>query len=339
MTRKSLAPVSLLEAKQRTSRQNIVNAPKPGGPSTPLWPWLTMLFVVGLLVLCGVSFLTWNWLRIVPVSLNTNAVQPQTVTFYVQRTASYADLSIHLQDAQEATSFSDDLIHTGPAVVRLNMQVTNKTNASIAVVYYDIARLLISKQQPVIPSNIQLAGTVQPGATANGWLDFPVPAATQLMNLKLQLGSTALNESLVVIPFTGAFNPAHYTNHVYPQTLAIYYRFKGYTLVYNLKSVDVRYSYAGSQVKAGQQFYVLNWSVDNPNGSDVSPGYGFDYLRLVVNGANRPPFDNTLPYTFKAGSSNTGGRVVFAAPAGMHVLSFGFLFQLSPGQNTYQTNL
>ena len=141
------------------------------------------------------------------------------------------------------------------------------------------------------------------------------------------------------MPFTGAFHPERYLNHLSSQSLIIYYNFKGYTLVYHLMSVDARYSYNGVEASAGQQFYVLNWSVDNTNGADVSPGFGFDYIRLVINGANRPPVYNTLPYTFKAGSKSVGGRVVYSAPVGMHDLTIGFLVQLSPGQNTYQTSL
>lgn len=341
MTRKLLVTSSVLNAKQKTPGQSILNTPKPERPSTRLWPGLTILLVTGVLLLGGVSFFAWNWLRNVPITLDANAnpASVQSTTLHVKRIASYADLSLTVVSAQYAPSFSDDLIHSGPAVVRLNMQVTNTTRGSIALVYYDIARLLIPKQQPIAPTNVQLASAVQQEATVNGWIDFPVAAGTQLANLKLQLGSMVLNETLVVVPFTGAFHPDRYLNHLSSQSLIIYYSFKGYTLAYHLMSVDVRYSYNGIQASAGQQFYVLNWSVDNANGADVSPGLGFDYIRLIVNGANRAPIYNTLPSIFKAGARDIGGRVVYGAPAGMHVLSIGFLFQLSPGQNTYQTSL
>ena len=339
MTRKLLVTSFVLDAKQKTPGQSILNTPRPQRPSTRLWPWLTILLVTGILLLGGVSFFTWNWLRSVPITLNANPAQPGTTTLQVKRTVLYADLSLTVVSAQYAPSFSDDLIHLGPAVVRLNMQVTNTTRGSIALVYYDIARLLISKQQPIAPTNVQLASATQQGATVRGWIDFPVATGIQLANLKLQLGSMVLNETLVVVPFTGAFHPEQYLNYLSPQSLTIYYSFKGFTLTYHLMSVDVRYSYNGVQARAGQQFYVLNWSVDNGNSADVLPGLGFDYMRLIVNGADRPPIDNTLPNTFKAGSKGIGGRVVYDAPAGMHVLSIAFLFQLYPGQNTYQVNL
>ena len=84
---------------------------------------------------------------------------------------------------------------------------------------------------------------------------------------------------------------------------------------------------------------MLNFTVDNPNGSDVSPGLGFDYIRLVINGVNRPPIDNTLPYAFKAGAQSVGGHVTYVAPAGMKSLAIGFLLQLVAGQNNYEVNI
>ena len=339
MTRKLLAISSILEAKPKPPAQSIFNAPKPVRPSNRLWPWLTILLVMDILLVGGVSFFTWNWLRNMPITLNGNSPRSQITALNVKRTVPYADLSLSVLSAQYATSFSDDFIHLGPAVARVNMQVTNKTRASVSIIYYDVARLLIAKQQPIAPTNVQLVSLVQPGATVKGWIDFPVAAGTQLASLKLQLGSMGLDETLVVIPFTGAFHPERYLNHLSPQSLTVYYNFKGYTLVYHLTSVDARYSYNGVQARAGQQYYVLNWTVDNASGSDVLPGLGYDYIRIIINSVDRPPTDNTLPYTFKAGSKGIGGRVVYGAPAGMKVLSIAFLFQLSPGQYTYQTNL
>ena len=341
MNRKLLIASSALDAKQKTPEQSILKTPRPGRPSTRLWPWLAILLGTGVFLLGGVSFCAANWLRSVPISLSVNTTQAhvQVTTLSVKRTASYADLSLTVVNAQYASSFSDDLIRPGPAVVRLNMQVTNPTHATVALVYYDIARLLVPAQKPVAPTNVQLASAVSQGATVKGWIDFPVAAGTQLAKLKLQLGSMVLNETLVLVPFTGTFHPEQYLDHLSPQSLVIYYSFKGYTLTYHLMSVDVRHSYNGIQATAGQQFYVLNWSVDNPSGADVSPGFGFDYMRLVVNGADRPPIDNTLPYTFKAGAKGIGGRVVFGAPVGMNAFSVAFLYQLSPGQNSYDVNL
>jgi hypothetical protein len=257
----------------------------------------------------------------------------------VQRSATYADLNFTILNAQYATSFPDDTIQSGPAVVRVNLHVTNKTTAQISVIYYDVARLLAPKLSPVAPTNVHLSANPKPASNETGWIDFPVAKGTQLASLKLQLGSVSLNETLVTIPFSGTFNPNLFTDKLSHQSLAISYDFSGNTLVYHLQSVDIRYSYQGTQCKAGNQYYVLNFTVDNPNGAAVSPGFGFDYIRLTVNGYNRPPVYNTLPYGFNAGAHSVGGRVVFIAPAGLTTLNIAFLLQIVVGQDNYQVTV
>lgn len=324
---------------QSLSRDPLVDISK-STVSRRLWVWLALLLVVGVVALSVAGFASWNWLRSLSLFNNTNTSSlPAITTLPVERTATYADLAITVLNVQYATAFGNDTIHLGPATARLNMQVANATKGSIALVYYDIARLLIPKQAPVAPTNMQLAASVQPQASVKGWLDFPVPTGVKLSSLKLQLGSSALNETLLVIPMSGAFHPELYASTHSPQSLLIYYTFEGSTLTYHLNSIDVRYSYNGSEVRAGEQYYVLNFTVDNPNGGDVSPGLGFDYIRLVLNGINRPPIDNTLPYTFKAGAQSVGGHVAYVAPAGMNSLTIGFLLQLVAGQNNYQVNI
>jgi hypothetical protein len=103
--------------------------------------------------------------------------------------------------------------------------------------------------------------------------------------------------------------------------------------------VDIRFAYQGNQAKAGQQFYILNFTVDNQQGIDVSPGLGFDYVRMVINGVNRPPIDNSLPYTFKANARSVGGHTVYAAPAGLKTLTIGFLSQNGNGQENFDVSL
>src|SRR5260370_11933128 len=129
---------------------------------------------------------------------------------------------------------------------------------------------------------------------------------------------------LVTIPFSGSFNPNRYTDKLSHQSLIISYDFSGNTLVYHLQSVDIRYSYRGTQCKAGNQYYVLNFTVDNPNGVAVLPGLGFDYIRLIIDGYNRPPFDNTLPFSFHPGAHVFLARLVFVALAALTRLTLRF---------------
>ncbi len=92
------------------------------------------------------------------------------------------------------------------------------------------------------------------------------------------------------------------------------------------------------RVRQVSAIYIFNFQVDNQTGADVSPGFGFDYMRMVVGNYGNPPVDNTLPSTFKNGKTTTG-RVVFTAPAGLHNFSVRFLYQLVAGQQDYPMSI
>ncbi len=325
------------------SRQNTFISVSAGLPqstrSSKLGLWIGGLIILGLAILVSVSYITWSWLRNLQISLAPTSTPPAITTLNVQRTVTYADLNFTVLNAQYATAFPNDSIQSGPAIVRLNMRVTNKTTDPVSVIYYDVARLLAPKLKPIAPTNLHLSTGPKPGSSETSWIDFPVPTGTELATLALQLGSVSLGETLVTVPFSGPFDPNRFASRLSPQSLTISYDFAGNTLIYHLNSVDIRYSYRGTQSKAGQQFYVLNFTVDNNNGADVSPGFGFDYIRLVLDGNNRPPIDNTLPYTFKAGAHGVGGRVVFVALSGLQTLTTAFLLQVVVGQDNYDVAL
>ncbi len=304
-----------------------------------MWLWLGGLLALGVVILGVASFAAWGWLQNALSPINVHSTPIPITTLQVQRTASYAGLDFTIISAQYATSFAGDDIHSGQAIVRLNMHVANKSTDQVQVVYYDVARLLAPKVSPIAPTNTNLSIGPKPSASETGWLDFSVPQSLQLDTLKLQLGSTTLGESLVTIPFRGPFDPSRYANRSSHQTLTLYYTFQGHALTYHLLSVDILFSYQGSQCKAGQQFYVLNFRVDNPNSLDVSPGFGFDYLRLKINGYDQPPFGNTLPYTFKTGAKGVGGRVAFIGPAGRRTLTIAFRVQIGSAETDYDVTL
>jgi len=297
--------------------------------------WTAVLLIIGIVLVSVVSLNAANWLKTVQIpGVSSPGSTPIPITtLSVQHTAPYAGMDITVVNAQYALSFPDDDIHQGQATVRLNLNVANHTADQINVVYYDVARLLVSNTNSLMPTNVHLSIGPRPGASESGWLDFSVlNKHVQLKTLTLQLGSTALNESLVNIPFTGTFNPAQYAGSASPQTKTIAYNFFGHSLTYHLTSVERRFSYQGVQCKAGQQFYVLNFKVDNPGGGDISPGYGFDYIRLVFPGNERAPIYNTLPQTFKARAKGVSGSVVYAAPSGLKKLTIGFLSQNGNGE-------
>ena len=314
-------------------------------PPRPPRQWLLFsgLLILGVIVLGYVSYTTLGWLKNVKFSLNPAPTPVPTHTFDVQRTATYAGLDFTVLNVQYATSYADDSIRSGPAIVRLNMKVTNKSTDQISIIYYDIARLIAPKLDLMSPTNVSLSVGPKPGTSETGWIDFTAPAGLQLGTLKLQLGSSMLGEYLVTIPFTGKFNPGIYNGGSSPQSLDINYYFPYYApllLTYHLSRVDIRYSYDGTQAKAGQQYYVLNFSVTNPNGVKVSPGFGYDYVRLTYNGGPPyPPVDNTLPYGFNAGAKDVKGVVAFLGPAGLRSITIDFLRQYTSAGTEYTVSL
>jgi hypothetical protein len=321
------------------STKRILYPPRMSRPSW-LWLWIVGLLIIGVIIFGGVSYSVMNWFKTIHVTLGAgNTTQPAITTFDVGRTGLYAGLSYTVLNVQSTTTFPDDTIEAGPALVRVNLQVKNKSTDRVSVIYYDVAHLIVQGTKPIAPSNVHLSTGPKPGTSEVGWIDFPVSKGIQLSNLKLQLGSLSLNEAPLIIPFNGPYDPNHFAGKTYSQTLTVWYNFKGYTLVYHLTSVNVLYAYRGTQAVKGQQFYVLNFSVDNNNGVMISPGFGFDYIRLIIYGYNTPPIDNTLPHDFKAGAQGVAGRVVYRGPAGLTRLDFAFLVQLVPGQNVYHVDL
>jgi hypothetical protein len=322
-----------------TSTKQMLYPPRMSQPSLP-WVWIVSLLIIGILIFGGVSYIAFHWFNSIHFTLGPgNTTQPAITTFDVGRTGTYAGLTFTVLNAQYTTTFPNDTIQAGPTLVRVNLQVQNKSTDRVSVIYYDVAHLLVRGMKPIAPSNVSLSTGPKPGTSEVGWIDFPLSKGVQLSTLKLQLGSLSLNEVPLIMPFSGPYDPKHFASKTYPQTLTIWYNFKGYTLVYHLISVNVLYAYRGSQAAKGQQFYVLNFTVDNNNGVMVSPGFGFDYIRLIINGYNTPPIDNSLPHDFKAGAQGVAGRVVYKGPEGLTRLNFAFLLQLVQGQNPYSVDL
>jgi hypothetical protein len=306
-------------------------------PVQILWFALTFMIIVGLVISGVIALIINYWLN--TTRLTPNPATTAAPVMDVQRSSLYAGLEMTIKNAQTAQAFADDTVPTASKVVRLNMHVANPTSNQIAILYYDAARLLAPHMQPLAPLNVHLSAAIQSGKEDNGWIDFPFSNDLHLDTLTLQLGSSALHETMVLIPLQATFDPKHFITKSSPESLTISYNFNGNLLTYHLKSVDVAYAYQGRQAKAGQQFYVLHFLVDNPNSIDVSPGLSYDYIRLVVQEYSQPPLDSTLPATFKHISHGTGGSVVFVAPAGMRTITIGLRSQFGGPQQNYVVRL
>src|SRR6266700_4485031 len=241
-----------------TSTKRILYPPR-NSQSSKLWLWITSILIIGVIIFGGVSYITWNWLKNVHVTLGASNTQPAITTFHVERAGTYAELSFTVLNAQYATTFPNDAIQTGHALVRVNLHVTNKSTDQVSLIYYDVARLLVPGSKPIAPTNVHLSTGPKPGSSEMGWIDFPVAKSVQLSTLRLQLGSVAIGETFLTIPFSGPFDPNHYAGKTSRQSLTIWYNFSGNVLVYHLTSVNILYAYRGTQAKVGQQFYVLNF--------------------------------------------------------------------------------
>lgn len=322
-----------------------------------MWQWLIGLLVVGLIIFGSVSVISGDLLKTFHIAGNTDSLQPPITSLNVQRTAPYAGLSFTILTAQYATSFADDTIHAGPAIVRLHIRVANKTTDVPVVVYYDAIRLLVPNGAPLAPTNV-LSSTVNrdscivspasagpaPGKSETDCIDFPVAKGTRLDTLSLQLGSMAVGESLVTVPFSGTFDASRYADNIASQNVDIPYTYHDahnnvYEFVYHLTSTTSGYSYRGMQSKAGQEFYVLDFRVDNLSGVNVTPGFGYDYLRLIINGRTRTPVDSTFPNIFNAGAKNVAGQVAFVGPPGVKTITIGFVPQDGGSLQTHDVQL
>ena len=343
MAKKSLITSSEMRSVTNTSANGTSTKrmlyPPRYSQSSKLWLWIASVLIIGVIIFGGISYIVLHWFNTLHITVGAGNTQPAITTFHVARAGTYAELSFTVINVQYATTFPNDTIQTGPALARVNLQVANKSTDQVSVIYYDVAHLLVPGMKPIAPTNVHLSTGPKPGTSEVGWIDFPVSKGVQLSTLELQLGSLLINEAPLIIPFSGSYNPNHFAGKTYPQTLTIWYNFSGNTLVYHLRSVNVLYAYRGTQAARGQQFYVFNFSVDNNNGVTVSPGFGFDYIRLIIYGYNTPPIDNSLPHDFKAGAHGVAGRVVYKGPAGLKKLDFAFLIQLVQGQNVYSVNL
>jgi hypothetical protein len=300
------------------------------------WFWLCIILVILVLIIGIASSLISVWLRNVKPEASQTLRPVPITTLSVQRTAPYAGLAITVINAQYALYFVDDTAHPVPATVRLNVQITSHNNSQSKVAYYDSMHLLIpGSASPVALSNTNLpTASIQSGAKVTGWLDFAVAKGTQLDMLTLQIGSAITSESLVGIPMKAPFDASRYADKTYAQSSTFSFNWNGHILLYHLTNIEVRYAYQGSQAKVGQQFYVFDFTVDNPTTIDAAPGNSLSYLRLTATSYNQPPIDSNLPGSFKAGTSNHTGYVVFAGPANMHTFMLDFL---SPNSSTAQS--
>ena len=152
---------------------------------------IALMLVLGVVIVAVVGVNTAH--SLVRATKGQDAI-PAThmTTLAIQRTAPYAGLNITVVNAQEAASFSDDAIHAGRVMVRLNFHIADNSPHPVSVVYYDVACLLVPGIKASTPTNMRLATEMLPGKSQDGWLDFSLPKTVPLNKITLQLGSFAV---------------------------------------------------------------------------------------------------------------------------------------------------
>src|SRR5947209_2588451 len=123
-----------------TSTKRMLYPPKNPHPSK-LWLWIMCILVIGLIIFGSMSYIALHWFNTIHITLGAGTTQPTITTYDVQREGIYAELSFTVLNAQYATTFPNDTIQTGPALVRINLRVSNRTTDQVSVIYYDVARL------------------------------------------------------------------------------------------------------------------------------------------------------------------------------------------------------
>src|SRR5215469_944082 len=126
MAKKSLITSSEMRSISDTSTNDtpanrMLYPPRNTRKSSKLWLWIAGLIVVGLVIFGGVSNLALQWLKTVHITVGSGYTQPAITTYPVERHGMYAELSYTVLNTQYATTFPNDTIQTGPALVRINL--------------------------------------------------------------------------------------------------------------------------------------------------------------------------------------------------------------------------
>jgi hypothetical protein len=155
--------------------------------------WVTL----GLVLLLTFGFLglvmLYSHLPRASVSTNTSSdlVTPTVgatnlvSTLNINHTATVSGLEITVQQARQATSFSDLRKHDSPYIVRVYVQVKNNGQTAVGIPFASQVKLLLPDGETVKPQLVTVAPTTMPDTTETGYLDFPVQNTVSLSQLAL----------------------------------------------------------------------------------------------------------------------------------------------------------
>ncbi|HCI79811.1 MAG TPA: hypothetical protein DHW02_08980 [Ktedonobacter sp.] len=238
----------------------------------------------------------------------STATPGKVTTTPINATITYASVAITMLDVKQAQSFSDDTSGSAsPGVLRLDVKEQNVTNVNPNYLYSDIMRLILPNQTSVTPLNAQQ--DISPGAstTRTNWIDFAVPATTDVTQTMLQLGSAS--EAQMSVALTGHADLSKYQAKTATISKAGQYG----DLKWTIKTATRSWSNQGKQATKGMYYLFLDMNVDNPSSNDYSVDWE-SYMRMSAGGITGPDDSANIPITIKAGSSGQDGTVAFLVP-------------------------
>jgi hypothetical protein len=280
---------------------------------------LVGLLVLGLLGVVGYVAAGLMGLHVPGFSRGPTTQPPVTKT-QMNTTVTYAGVDLTILTTQQAQSFIDDPNSATTGMVRVNIQEQNKTATQVNLAYSNIAYLKLPGKNPVSPTYVKAKGSVAPGTTQEGSLDFAVPVDIKVSQLTLILGSAS--EAQLEIPLTGHANVGKYA----PKTVGLNGQMTYLGLDWTLVSASSQWSIAGQQASKGMVYMILTLKVDNTLSQQAIPGSAYDYARLKSGDVTASPKGTTLPVAFDTGEMGKTGTITFLVPQ----INSAFTFILLP---------
>ncbi len=273
---------------------------------------------------------------------NTNPaatpVQAPIKTSPVNATVTYAGVDLTILDVQQSANRLDDpnivpdANGSMPSVLRLDFKEHNTGTNDVSPSFYtDGFRLLLSGANGVAPVSIQKQSGLAADVSQTNWLDFPVPARTDVSQIKLQLGTDT--DAQMAFPLTANPDTSQYQSKSFPLT-GKQTQYSG--LSWAITAATLNWSADSTQATKGMRYLTLSMKVNNPTTSDFN-AYTPDIARIktgeIISSTIGGSFGGGLGIA--SGSSGKTGDFIFLVP--QNIISYTFLLLDQSGQNQNAT--
>ncbi|HVU69975.1 MAG TPA: zinc ribbon domain-containing protein [Ktedonobacteraceae bacterium] len=232
----------------------------------------------------------------------------------VNAALNFGTIDLTILTVQQAGSFPDDHNTTGEKIVRVNFKEANNTRSSATYGYGDVARLITGDASSIAPGNSKYNVPPVAGATQDNWLDFPVPANTEINNLILRLGSQS--QAQMDIPLQEKADLSQYQARSATFNLSV----KHGRATWTLTKATLSWSAARKQAATGMRYVVLEMQV----AASENINYGLPWsvrLKAGDSTVTADPDGSSIPESLPAGAS-TKAIAAFQVPEGLTAFTF-----------------